>query len=46
MKSSDSELDLIRVEKAFHKRIPGFCGPLIAQKTPQGQSNPTYIISL
>ena len=45
MKSSDSELDLIRVEKAFHKRIPGFCGPLIAQKTPHGQSNPTYIIS-
>ena len=45
MKSSDSELDLIRVEKAFHKRIPGFCGPLSAEKTPNGQSNPTYIIS-
>ena len=45
MKSSDSELDLIRVEKTFHKRIPGFCGPLSAEKTPHGQSNPTYIIS-
>ena len=45
MESSDSELDLIRVEKAFRKRMPGFCGPLTAEKTPHGQSNPTYIIS-
>ena len=45
MNKSDAELDLIRVEKAFHKRIPGFCGPLSAEKTPHGQSNPTYIIS-
>ena len=45
MNKSDAELDLIRVEKAFHKRIPGFCGPLSAQKTSHGQSNPPYIIS-
>ena len=45
MESSDAELDLIRVEKAFQKRMPGFCGPLSAEKTPHGQSNPTYIIS-
>ena len=45
MEPWDSELDLIRVEKAFRKRIPGFCGPLTAEKTPHGQSNPTYIIS-
>ena len=45
MNTLDTKLDLIRVEKAFHKRIPGFCGPLSAEKTPHGQSNPTYIIS-
>ena len=45
MESSDSELDLIRVEKAFRKRMPDFCGPFTAEKTPHGQSNPTYIIS-
>ena len=45
MESSDLELDLIRVEKAFLKRMPGFCGPLTAEKTTHGQSNPTYIIS-
>ncbi|GIT08290.1 MAG: hypothetical protein CM1200mP30_19200 [Pseudomonadota bacterium] len=25
--------------------MPGFCGPLTAEKKPHGQSNPTYIIS-
>ena len=45
MNTLDTKLDLIRVEKAFHKRIPGFCGPISAEKTPHGQSNPTYIIS-
>ena len=45
MKSSPTDLDLNRVEQAFRKRIPGFRGPLDVSKTPQGQSNPTYIIS-
>ena len=45
MESSDSELNLVLVEKAFCKRMPDFCGPLSAEKTPHGQSNPTYIIS-
>ena len=45
MKSPATDLDLNRVEKAFKKRIPGFRGPLDVSKTPQGQSNPTYIIS-
>jgi len=45
MKSSATDLDLNQVEQAFRKRIQGFRGPLNATKTPQGQSNPTYIIS-
>ncbi len=45
MESLDSELNLILVEKALCKRMPEFCGPLTAEKTIHGQSNPTYIIS-
>ncbi len=45
MESPDAEIDLIRVEKAFYKRMPGFRGPISAEKTYHGQSNPTYIIS-
>ena len=45
MKPPATDIDLDRVEKPFQKRIPGFLGPLDVSKTPQGQTNPTYIIS-
>lgn len=45
MESPETGLDLIRVEEAFRKRMPGFRGPLNAEKTLHGQSNPTYIIT-
>ena len=45
MEPLDSELNLILVEKAIRRRMSNFSGPITAEKTPNGQSNPTYIIS-
>ena len=38
-------LDLDVVTKYLSGRIEGFSGPLSAEKTPTGQSNPTFILS-
>lgn len=38
-------LDLEAVEKYLTPRIDGFSGPVRAQKTATGQSNPTYILT-
>ncbi len=39
------DLDLARLEAWLALRLPGFSGPLTANKFPGGQSNPTYRLS-
>ena len=39
------QLDLDVVAKYMFGRIDGFSGPLSAEKTPTGQSNPTFILT-
>ncbi|MEO0389244.1 MAG: phosphotransferase family protein, partial [Pseudomonadota bacterium] len=38
-------LDLDRVAVWAEAAIPGFRGPVRAEKTPEGQSNPTYVLT-
>lgn len=38
-------LDLERVAKYLSGRVEGFSGPLTAEKTASGQSNPTFILT-
>ena len=40
-----AQIDLEAVEAYLTKAIPGFRGPLSAEKTPTGQSNPTFILT-
>ena len=40
--SPPDSLDLPRVEAWMAQHVPGFKGPLTAQKMPGGQSNPTF----
>jgi len=40
-----ARLDAETVERYLTKRIPGFRGPLAVEKTPTGQSNPTFILT-
>lgn len=37
-------LDLDKVQKYLTANIPDFSGPITAEKTPTGQSNPTFIL--
>ena len=39
------DLDLNVIAKYMANQIDGFSGPLRAEKTPTGQSNPTYILN-
>ncbi|MEX2519674.1 MAG: phosphotransferase family protein [Paracoccaceae bacterium] len=39
-----AQLDLDVVERCLTARLPGFRGPLAAEKTATGQSNPTFIL--
>ncbi len=40
-----ARLDAEAVEKYLAAHVPGFRGPIEVQKTPTGQSNPTFILS-
>ncbi|MEO1611725.1 MAG: phosphotransferase, partial [Pseudomonadota bacterium] len=40
-----AQIDLDAVEAYLTKAIPGFRGPLSAEKTATGQSNPTFILT-
>ena len=40
-----ARLDAAVVERYLAEHVPGFRGPLEVQKTPPGQSNPTFILS-
>lgn len=41
---STASLDLAAVERHLAAALPGFRGPLSAEKTPVGQSNPTFVL--
>lgn len=45
MAHAAAQLDLEAVEKYLTANMPGFSGPLSAEKTPTGQSNPTFILT-
>ncbi|HEU0221356.1 MAG TPA: phosphotransferase family protein [Paracoccaceae bacterium] len=40
-----AQLDIAAVERHLGAHLPGFRGPLAAEKTPTGQSNPTFILT-
>src|SRR5262245_40038575 len=40
-----ARLDETALAKYLEARLPGFKGPVEAQKTPTGQSNPTFILT-
>ena len=40
-----AQLDLARIEPWLTAHVPGFRGPLSVEKTPTGQSNPTFILT-
>lgn len=42
---STQDLDIQALEAYLTKHVPGFCGPVSAEKFPGGQSNPTFKIS-
>lgn len=40
-----AQLDLARIEPWLTAHVPGFRGPVSVEKTPTGQSNPTFILT-
>src|SRR5262245_16605915 len=40
-----AQIDLVALSTYLEARLPGFRGPIEAEKTPTGQSNPTFILS-
>ena len=42
---STQELELTQLEPWLRANVPGFDGPLSAEKFPGGQSNPTFKLS-
>ncbi len=38
-------LDTVALARYLEARLPGFKGPITAEKTPTGQSNPTFLLS-
>jgi aminoglycoside phosphotransferase (APT) family kinase protein len=45
MAHAAAQLDLEAVEKYLTGKLPGFEGPITAEKTATGQSNPTFLMS-
>lgn len=45
MAHAAAQLDTAAVEKYLSGVLPGFQGPITAEKTPTGQSNPTFLLS-
>jgi len=40
-----AQIDTVALATYLEARLPGFKGPIKAQKTPTGQSNPTFLLS-
>src|SRR5262245_24794952 len=40
-----AQIDTAALSKYLEARLPGFKGPIAAEKTPTGQSNPTFLLS-
>src|SRR5262245_18892153 len=40
-----AQLDTAALARYLEARLPGFKGPITAEKTPSGQSNPTFLLS-
>ena len=40
-----AQIDTAALARYLEARLPGFKGPIAAEKTPSGQSNPTFILS-
>jgi aminoglycoside phosphotransferase (APT) family kinase protein len=40
-----AQIDLVELARYLEAQLPGFKGPIEAQKTPTGQSNPTFLLS-
>jgi aminoglycoside phosphotransferase (APT) family kinase protein len=40
-----AQIDTAALAKYLEARLPGFRGPIAAEKTPTGQSNPTFLLS-
>jgi len=40
-----AQLDTVALSAYLERRLPGFQGPVTAEKTPTGQSNPTFVLA-
>jgi aminoglycoside phosphotransferase (APT) family kinase protein len=40
-----AQLDTAVLARYLEARLPGFKGPVVAEKTPTGQSNPTFVLA-
>jgi aminoglycoside phosphotransferase (APT) family kinase protein len=40
-----AQIDLVALAKYLEAQLPGFKGPITAEKTPTGQSNPTFLLA-
>jgi aminoglycoside phosphotransferase (APT) family kinase protein len=40
-----AQLDTVKLSGYLERVLPGFKGPMTAEKTPTGQSNPTFLLS-
>ena len=40
-----ARIDTVALSKYLEARLPGFRGPIEAEKTPTGQSNPTFLLA-
>ena len=40
-----AQLDTVALARYLEDRLPGFKGPITAEKTPTGQSNPTFVLA-
>ena len=40
-----AQIDTVALARYLEARLPGFKGPITAEKTPTGQSNPTFILA-
>ena len=40
-----AQIDLVALAHYLEARLPGFRGPIEAEKTPTGQSNPTFLLT-
>ena len=40
-----AQIDTEALAKYLEGKLPGFRGPVTAEKTPTGQSNPTFLLS-